>query len=206
VTCKPVVFEPLEWLYVMRLATRLLPELSFHRDEEAAGVAASLGGVSIDVLRDFDWSSPVVYMPPFERLASGSVVVAVEGYTARKLERRNVRVDVVVSDLDFEPDGVWLGRSAVVHVHGDNYWRVPRGPWVYTVQSWPRGCTFNISGFTDGDRAVYLAYYMGAKEITISGFYPHVVLKRDDVVKRKKLALASHLLRRLRSRVPLNFL
>jgi hypothetical protein len=47
---------------------------------------------------------------------------------------------------------------------------------------------------------------MGAKEITISGFYPHVVLKRDDAVKRKKLALASHLLRRLRSRVPLNFL
>ena len=51
------MFEPLEWLYVMRLATRLLPELSFHRDEEAAGVAASLGGVSIDTLRDFDWSS-----------------------------------------------------------------------------------------------------------------------------------------------------
>jgi len=68
VTCRPVVFEPLEWLYVMRLATRLLPELSFHRDEEAAGVAAGLGGVSIDTLRDFDWSNPVVYMPPFERL------------------------------------------------------------------------------------------------------------------------------------------
>ena len=37
-TCRPVIFEPLEWLYVMRLATRLLPELSFHRDEEAAGL------------------------------------------------------------------------------------------------------------------------------------------------------------------------
>lgn len=205
-TCRPVVFEPLEWLYVMRLATRLLPELSFHRDEEAAGVAASLGGVSIDTLRDFDWSNPVVYMPPFERLASGSVVVAVEGYTARKLERRNVRADVVVSDLDFEPDGVWLGRSAVLHVHGDNYWRVPRGSWVYTVQSWPRGCTFNISGFTDGDRAVYLAYYMGAKEITISGFYPNIVLKRNDIVKRKKLALASLLIKRVALRVSVGFI
>ncbi|KUO80212.1 MAG: hypothetical protein AT707_04100, partial [Pyrobaculum sp. JCHS_4] len=167
--------------------------------------AASLGGVSIDTLRDFDWSNPVVYMPPFERLTSGSVVVAVEGYTARRLELRNVRADVVVSDLDFEPDGVWLGRSAVVHVHGDNYWRVPRGPWVYTVQSWPRGCTFNISGFTDGDRAVYLAYYMGAKEITISGFYPNIVLKRNDVVKRKKLALASLLIKRVALRVSVGF-
>jgi uncharacterized Rossmann fold enzyme len=74
------------------------------------------------------------------------------------------------------------------------------------VQSWPRGCTFNISGFTDGDRAVYLAYYMGAVEVTVSGFYPHLVLKRDDAVKRKKLDLASHLLRRLRSRITLNFL
>jgi uncharacterized Rossmann fold enzyme len=205
-SCRPVIFEPLEWLYVRALAMRLLPELSFHRDEEATGVAASLGGVSIDALRDFDWSSPVVYMPPFERLASGSVVVAVEGYTARKLERRNVRADVVVSDLDFEPDGVWLGRSAVVHVHGDNYWLVPRGPWVYTVQSWPRGCTFNISGFTDGDRAVYLAYYMGAKEITISGFYPNIVLKRDDVVKRKKLTLASLLIKRVALRVSVGLL
>ena len=98
------------------------------------------------------------------------------------------------------------GQVGGVHVHGDNYWRVPRGPWVYTVQSWPRGCTFNISGFTDGDRSVYLAYYMGAKEITISGFYPHVVLKRDDVVKRKKLALATFLVKRVALRVSVGFI
>lgn len=205
-TCRPVIFEPFEWLYGIKLATALLPELSFHRDETATEAASKLGGVSIDTLRDFDWSSPVVYMPPFERLAEGSVVVAVEGYTAKKLRRRGVKVDVIVGDLDFEPDGVGLGKVAVVHVHGDNYWRIPARPWVYTVQTWPRGCTFNVSGFTDGDRAVYLAYYMGAREVTVSGFHPHIVLKRDDAVKRKKLALASHLLRRLAWKILLNFL
>jgi Uncharacterized Rossmann fold enzyme len=205
-TCRPVIFDPFEWLYVMRLAKTMLPELSFHKDEEAAERAGGLGGVSIEVLKDFDWGRPVVYMPPFERLTDGSVVVAAEGYTAKRLQRRGVKVDVVVSDFDFEPDGVALAKVAVVHVHGDNYWLIPAKPWVYTVQTWPRGCTVNVSGFTDGDRAVYLSYYMGAREIVISGFYPHVIVKRDEAVKRKKLALASYLLRRIALKIPVYLL
>lgn len=206
VSCKPVIYEPGEWRYVMTLVKALLPELSFHRDGEAAAAASRLGGVSIEVLRDFDWGKPAVYMPPFERVVDGTVVVAVEGYTAKKLMRRGVRADVVVSDLDFDPEAVQLGKAQVIHVHGDNFWRVGPGRRVYTVQTWPVGCTFNISGFTDGDRAVYLAYYMGAREVDISGFYPDIPLKRDDAVKRKKLAVAQHLLARLSQRLILRFI
>ncbi|MCC6019957.1 MAG: DUF115 domain-containing protein [Thermoproteaceae archaeon] len=200
--CKPVMFDPLEWLYVITMARSLLPELSFHADGAATRVAASLGGLSIDALRDLDWSSPAIFMPPFEKAVGGSVTVAVEGHTARRLQRRGIRPDVVVTDLDFEPEGVEMGRFVVVHAHGDNYWRLPARPWIYTVQTWPVGCTHNISGFTDGDRAVYLAYYMGAREVTISGFNPGAPLKRDDSVKRRKLALASHLIMRLSLRIP----
>ncbi|AET32033.1 6-hydroxymethylpterin diphosphokinase MptE-like protein [Pyrobaculum ferrireducens] len=204
-SCRPVIFDPLEWTYVYTLAKRLLPELSFDRDLEATHAAAGFPGESIEALRDFDWCCPAIYMPPFERLISGSVTVAVEGYTAEKLARRGVKPDVVVSDFDFNPQGVGLGRIAVIHVHGDNYWLVPSGPYVYTVQTWPMGCTANVSGFTDGDRAVYLAYYMGAREIAISGFNPEAPVKRGDLVKRKKLALASHLLNRLSRRVAVRF-
>ncbi|ABL88215.1 protein of unknown function DUF115 [Pyrobaculum islandicum DSM 4184] len=205
-SCKPTIFDPAEWAYVITLAKALLPELSFHRDNTATEIASRLNGISIEVLRDFNWEAPVIYMPPFEILAEGTVTIAVEGYTAKKLLRRNIKADVVVSDLDFEPDGVELGKTQVVHVHGDNYWRIPNRRWVYTVQTWPIGCTFNISGFTDGDRAAYLAYYMGARELTISGFYPHIVIKRSNDIKRRKLAVATHLLYRLSLRIPIHFL
>lgn len=199
--CRPVIFDPLEWAYVMALVRRVLPELSYHADEVATLYASSLKGVDIDVLRDLDWSAPAVYMPPFEKIVDGTVVVAVEGYTVKKLAARGVKPDVVVTDLDFYPEYVSEARFRVVHVHGDNYYKVPNIEAVYTVQTWPVGCTHNISGFTDGDRAVYLAYYMGAKEVAISGFYPHVVVKRNDSVKRRKLAVAQHLVKRLSGRL-----
>ena len=75
------------------------------------------------------------FMPPFEKVVGGSVVVAVEGYSARKLATRGIKPDVVVTDLDFEPEWVGAGRVVVAHVHGDNYWRVPKRDWVYTVQT-----------------------------------------------------------------------
>jgi hypothetical protein len=63
-----------------------------------------------------------------------------------------------------------------------------------------------VGGFTDGDRAAYLAYAMGAREIAISGFYPDVPIKRRDSVKARKLALAGALLARLSRVVPMRFL
>ncbi|MFN7105868.1 MAG: hypothetical protein ACK4M3_04730 [Pyrobaculum sp.] len=200
-SCRPVIFDPMEWIYVMKLAWTLLPELSFREDLLATQTAGRLGEVDIRVLKDLDWGEPVVYMPPFEKTAYGTVVVAVEGYTVKKLQRHGVKADVVVSDMDFEPDGLSEVRHVVMHIHGDNYWKVPKRGWIYTVQTWPIGCTHNISGFTDGDRAIYLAYYMGAKKVTISGFYPQVAVKRDDWVKRKKLKIASHLVERLARRI-----
>jgi len=206
VSCKSTIFDPLEWAYVYVLAKKTLPELSFHRDWDAAELAGKYAHISYEVLKDLDWCCPVIYMPPFEQVVNGSVVVAVEGYTAKKLYRRGVRADVVVTDWDFEPEGTALGRIAVVHAHGDNYWRIPKGDYVYSVQTWPTGCTVNFSGFTDGDRAVYMAYYLGARELTISGFYPHIPLKRSDEIKRKKLAVAKHLINRVAARIPVNLI
>lgn len=201
--CRPLVFDPLEWLYTISLARALLPGLSFHMDGQAAEAAARAGGMDVRELWRLDWRRPAVYMPPFRALVSGTVVVAVEGYTAVRLVEAGVEPDVVVGDMDFRPEGMGLGRYAVVHFHGDNFRRIRPPPGIYSVQAWPRGCTFNVPGFTDGDRAVYLAYYMGAESIAVSGFRPEEPVKRDDEVKRRKLALAAHLLRRLARRVRL---
>ncbi|MGC8583713.1 MAG: 6-hydroxymethylpterin diphosphokinase MptE-like protein [Thermoproteus sp.] len=200
--------DPLEWQYAMSLARSLLPELSYSRDIEAALAASRLGGLPLEALRRLDWSRPVIYMPPFEKLAEGSVVVAVEGFTARRLVAAGVKPDVVVTDLDFEPESAGLGSLAVVHAHGDNVERLQSAPprRVFTVQVPPPPGTANVGGFTDGDRAAYLAYAMGAQEITVSGFYPDVPVKRRDSIKARKLALARALLARLSRRVPLRFL
>jgi uncharacterized Rossmann fold enzyme len=204
-----VLADPLEWLYAMTLAKSSLPQLSFHRDAEAARVASSLGGMHASALRRFDWSRPVIYMPPFRRLAEGSVVVAVEGYTARRLVELGVRPHVVVSDLDFEPEHVSLGEIAVIHAHGDNIGRLPLykpSPRIYTVQTWPPPGTYNVGGFTDGDRAAYLAASQGAERIVVSGFYPELPIKRDDEIKRRKLSIARTLLARLSRSITIDFI
>ncbi len=68
------------------------------------------------------------------------------------------------------------GTVAVVHAHGDNRPAVrewaPRfpGATVATTQSRPVGGLRNFGGFTDGDRAVFLADHFGARRIRLVGF------------------------------------
>jgi uncharacterized Rossmann fold enzyme len=90
------------------------------------------------------------------------------------------------------------GTVMVVHAHGDNmdllrFW-VPLfpGPLVGTTQAGPFGRIHNFGGFSDGDRAVFLALALGAAEVTLAGFFlddPGV-----NPVKRKKLLWARTLL------------
>ena len=68
------------------------------------------------------------------------------------------------------------GTIAVIHGHGDNGPAVgkwaPRfsGATVATTQSRPTGGLRNFGGFTDGDRAVFLADHFGAARIRLVGF------------------------------------
>lgn len=87
---------------------------------------------------------------------------------------------IVVTDLDGNvADQVKAnaeGAIAVIHGHGDNgpavrQW-APRfsGATVATTQSRPQGGLRNFGGFTDGDRAVFLADHFGAARIHLVGF------------------------------------
>lgn len=199
---KAVIFDPLEWNYVITLARRLMPMLNFSADPLAAKIASDICGKGVEELGRLDWSKPVIYMPPFKRVVEGTINVAVEGYTAGKMSKLGVKPDVVVTDLDFDVGGLRLGDYVVVHAHGDNIRLLLEHARrldnrVMTVQTWPLPCTANISGFTDGDRAVYLAYYMGAKRVVVNGAYFDVKIKRDDHVKALKLELARHLIKRV---------
>lgn len=123
------------------------------------------------------------------------------------LIRHGITPDVIVTDLDgIEDEAITLNKKGtilVVHAHGDNIPRIrtwiPRmkGPLVLTTQGKPFNHVYNFGGFTDGDRAVYLAYEMQASDVKLAGFDlddPEVTPMKKGKLQwaRKLLSLCGH--------------
>ncbi|RQG89779.1 DUF115 domain-containing protein [Natrarchaeobius halalkaliphilus] len=137
-----------------------------------------------------------------ERVRCADVVFAAST-AADVLETNGVGVDCMVTDLDKNPVTVRLltERSvpAAVHAHGDNIPAVRRtvpdcvDEFVLpTTQASPNGPVRNFGGFTDGDRAAFLADSLGADRLVFAGWEfddPTV-----DQLKANKLAWAERLL------------
>ncbi|MBS1262984.1 MAG: 6-hydroxymethyl-7,8-dihydropterin pyrophosphokinase [Methanonatronarchaeales archaeon] len=127
------------------------------------------------------------------------VLVAADGATTHLLAR-GIVPEVVVTDLDGDPvrlaDAEERGSIINVHAHGDN--REPVDTWVPTLEAVLPTCQcrpfdglYNFGGFTDGDRAAFMADELGAASIGLFGFdfddYP-------SEEKGRKLAWARRLL------------
>jgi len=105
------------------------------------------------------------------------VLIAADGATSAVIQYRNP--DIVVTDFDGEVEpqlaawhrGAWL----IVHGHGDNLERVEqvvpnlRERVIGTIQTRAFGKLFNFGGFTDGDRAAFMAHELGASKIYLAG-------------------------------------
>ncbi|MFB6177267.1 MAG: 6-hydroxymethylpterin diphosphokinase MptE-like protein [Halobaculum sp.] len=98
-----------------------------------------------------------------------------------RLADLGVTVDAMVTDLDKNPETVVertdRGSVAVVHAHGDNRdllaeWLPEIDPThlLATTQAAPTDAVANFGGFTDGDRAAFLADAVGAAEIEFLGW------------------------------------
>ncbi|WP_054842857.1 hypothetical protein [Vulcanisaeta distributa] len=198
-----IVLDPMEWLLVRNYYMTMLPQLNFSGDYLAAELAPSFCNYDGD-LREFRWDVVNVVMPAAEvRPSDDGLLIAVEGYSVRLLRDWGLNPDIVVTDFDFMPEELINCDCLVLgHAHGDNIEYYPKyaskvRKLLPTVQVWPRGCSLLIPGFTDGDRAVYLAYYMGSREIRIYGFNPGKTVKRNDEIKRAKLEIAKALIDRV---------
>ena len=138
------------------------------------------------------------------------VLVAADGATTAMIEEKIVP-DIVVTDLDGNLDDILLanlkGANIVVHAHCDNLNQIVHVTPFFTnvlgtTQAQPLGNIYNFGGFTDGDRAIFLAVALGASEITLAGMdFGEIVTKYSrpnlpdilgtaDEVKRKKLQYA----------------
>ncbi|MFB6189276.1 MAG: 6-hydroxymethylpterin diphosphokinase MptE-like protein [Halapricum sp.] len=128
---------------------------------------------------------------------------------ARRLRAEDIGVDCMVTDLDGAPETAvrltTYGTPVAIHAHGDNVRAiqkyVPRCRFssvVPTTQAAPTGPVRNFGGFTDGDRAAFLADHLGAATLVFPGW------DFDDTtvsaVKRHKLRWAERLLHWLERR------
>jgi hypothetical protein len=167
----------------------------FEREMAAADVLASLLPASapkdpLERLRPLIEGRTVVVAglaphtgpPPLWRLPQTPrtpALIAADGATAACLDAGLVPT-IVVTDLDgpvpAEIAANRRGSIVVIHAHGDN--RSALEEWVgqfpgEVVGSWagpPRACLLNVGGFTDGDRAAYLADHLGAERVLLWAF------------------------------------
>lgn len=135
------------------------------------------------------------------------VLISADGATSAVMKYR--RPEIVVTDLDGKISdqlkawsrGSWL----VVHAHGNNLHRVKevvpriRTRIVGTTQTRPFGKLFNFGGFTDGDRATFLAHELGASLIYLAGMNPEGEIgkysgRKNPARKRLKLQICREML------------
>lgn len=110
-----------------------------------------------------------------------SIKIAADGATSALIEN-NIQPDIIVSDLDgYVSDQIKSnskGSIILIHAHGDNIESLNK--YVKNFDGEVMGTTqtntsifknlYNFGGFTDGDRAVFLAEHFKAKKIFLIGF------------------------------------
>ena len=192
---------------------RILDDFGFERgaDERARDVLAALSS-------PFEWdclehvqnahvviagAGPSLESTDALETARRADVVIAASTAVDVLEANDIVVDCMVTDLDKNPETVVelteRGTPVAVHAHGDNIPSVRtvvpdcRGAFVVpTTQARPVGPVENLGGFTDGDRAAFLADHLGAATLGFVGwdFEDPAV----DPMKAAKLEWAERLL------------
>jgi uncharacterized Rossmann fold enzyme len=136
-------------------------------------------------------------------ITGGDHAVFAASTAADRLHEGGIAVDCMVTDLDKNPETVREltdeGTPVAVHAHGDNKSLVQEvvptldvGYVLGTTQAAPTGSVMNVGGFTDGDRAAFLADHCRADSLEFVGW--DFDDKSVDAMKRRKLAWAERLL------------
>lgn len=191
----------------------ILSDLSFDRtsDQTARDVAAELARPfdhgRLDCLTDATVAivgaapSLSTELTQFDASAVDAIVAA--STATDVVDEFGLEVDLMVTDLDKNTSTACeLTHSATpvaAHAHGDNIpalreWlpQFDLDQTLVTTQAEPRGAVENFGGFTDGDRAAFIADAFGASELRFIGWNfddPSV-----DPLKARKLRWAEQLL------------
>jgi len=140
------------------------------------------------------------------------IKISADGATTALLEK-NIKPDIIVTDLDGKvSDQIKAnskGSKLVIHAHGDNINKIKKYISKFecnvigSTQTDPKTYknVYNFGGFTDGDRAVFLADHFNAKKIHLVGFDFNGRIgkysfseKKDKNLKLKKLKWCKYLI------------
>lgn len=174
-------------------AAELLNELLLRRESQISAAEALLRGRRAMVCGNAPSLAQELEELPREP-DDDAALLAADGAVAVLLEQGMVP-DILVTDLDGPFPAILkanqMGCIVVVHAHGDNIAALERyvpllDGIIGTVQCRPPDGLYNFGGFTDGDRAVFLAREMGAASIDLVGFD----FEDQSVTPRKKKKLA----------------
>jgi hypothetical protein len=180
-----------------RSAARLIERLPGPARVDAIGrISRRLAGREVVVVG----RAPHSGAPPLWRRPAAPrspAVVAADGATVVCLNAGLVP-EMIVTDLDgpvaSEVVANARGSFVVVHAHGDNESAIDRWVPEFTGElagSWagpPKDGLLNVGGFTDGDRAAFLADHVGASRILLWGFDFAHVDDLDAAARTRKLA------------------
>lgn len=141
------------------------------------------------------------------------ILISADGATTALMEE-NLVPHIIVTDLDGKLEDILKantqGSFLVVHAHGNNLEFLKDNlnnlkNILGTTQSYPLEYVHNFGGFTDGDRAMFLAVELGANNIIMAGMdFGEVVTKYSrpdmennigpaDDIKKLKLNYAEKL-------------
>ncbi len=207
---------------------KILKEFGYSRrlDEESAKMLDSImdGNAGYDQLKILISKKPVFVIgagpsiaksPPILKKYRNITRIAADSAVGFLMQSR-IQPDIVVTDLDGDLESLQKASKRgimVVHAHGGNMDRIPlarRFPrCIGTTQSKPFGRISNFGGFTDGDRAIFLADHFGAGKIILLGMdFGSRIGKHSNTrvadrrIKLKKLKEAESLLSWLYTRNP----
>ncbi len=191
--------------YILQKATNVLNPNDISRIITAKGIAIIFGaGPSLE--KDVDTAEKmdlIKNVPIFVSDGASSYLVEV-----------GIIPSVIVTDLDGNLEDIeYLSRFGIyifVHAHGDNIDRLFnvlkfKGYIIGTTQVEPRPYVYNFGGFTDGDRAIYIAYGLGIRRFILGGMnfdgpigkYSIIGRGKDPKIKLIKLNIAKNLILRL---------
>lgn len=212
-----------EWMkWYDRIRTKF--GYSIVNDQNAAKILSNMirgKELSLDILKNKIYNKDVIIFgsgPSLETFDEYNkikgVLIACDG-ASEALLKHGIKPDIVITDLDGDHKSLLeadrLGAIMIVHAHGDNVNLmlnlVPKFKHcIGSTQVKPLDNVYNFGGFTDGDRAVFLADVYKAKSIILIGMDfgnkigRYSKSKVNKMIKIEKMKIARELLEYISAR------
>ena len=196
-----------EWEPIYR---EIIDDFGFSEKDDIASaelLSKIRGSDGLEPLKEIEDKEVEVVGPFVEKTDDNYIIAA--GSSITELDSIGDKPDLMVTDLDgdigLQLDYNLSGVPIVIHAHGDNVQTIKKwapkfkGHVISSCQCRPVKEVYNFGGFTDGDRAAFIADHFGAEKIFLNGWNFDEPSSKDvdKDIKMKKLQWAKRLVNKI---------